>query len=317
MLGEGFPGSKLKLFDEEIAAGVLTQAAGEPAVVQSVDEESFEGAQLVLFAGTPDFAARHAAAALQGGQSVIDLSGGLRDRQDARLWIPSLDSILQARDEDGESPGKVFLSPSAPVIIACAFAAALSPWAVSGASMVFMQPVSERGQEGIEELERQTVSLLSFQPIAKPVFDAQVAFNLMDRFGDASSRTLAAARGAIARDVATYLGERTAVPAIQLLQAPVFHSHAFTIFAMMEGSPDPAEIEQALAAAGFQFPEGDQNAPSAISAAGASQPLLGHVERDPNHASGYWFWGAADNLRMSAVNALAIAQRVLESPEDE
>ena len=35
----------------------------------------------------------------------------------------------------------------------------------------------------MDELHQQTVNLLSFQPLPKDVFDAQVAFNLVARYG--------------------------------------------------------------------------------------------------------------------------------------
>jgi aspartate-semialdehyde dehydrogenase len=124
------------------------------------------------------------------------------------------------------------------VIISCALAAGLIQWTPTGLSLVFLQPVSERGQEAIEELERQTVGLLSFQPIGKTVFDAQVAFNVMDRYGEASAERLGATRESIARDIANYLNNRAAIPAIQLLQAPIFHSHGFSAFAELKESPE-------------------------------------------------------------------------------
>jgi len=312
LLKERIPTADLKLLDEEIAAGMLTEAAGEPAIIRSVDPESFEGARIVFFAGKPEFAAKHADDALRNSPVVVDLSGGLRDRADIRQWIPSLDTVLPAPAVAGRKASKAYYSPSAPVIISCALAAGLMQWSPVGVSIVFLQPVSERGQEGIEELERQTVSLLSFQPIGQTVFDAQVAFNVMDRYGEASAERLGATRESIARDVASYLASRAAVPAVQLLQAPVFHSHGFSAFAELKASPDPSEVEAGLTVAGFKFPDGDKSAPSLISAAGEAKPLLGHVERDPNRRGGYWFWGAADNLRVTAENAVAIADRVLE-----
>jgi aspartate-semialdehyde dehydrogenase len=312
LLKERIPAADLKLLDEEIAAGILTEAAGEPAIIQSVDPESFENARIVFFAGKPEFAAKHADDALRNSSAVIDLSGGLRDRGDVPQWIPSLDAELPPARAGSGKASKAYYSPSAPVIISCALAAGLMEWSPTGASIVFLQPVSERGQEAIEELEKQTVSLLSFQPMGKTVYDAQVAFNVMDRYGEASTERLGATRESIARDVANYLGTRAPVPAIQLLQAPVFHSHGFSAFAELKSSPEPGLVEQGLAAAGFQFPEGDQSAPSLISAAGEPKPLLGHVERDPNRRGGYWFWGAADNLRVTAENAVAIAERVLQ-----
>jgi len=312
LLKERVPSANLTLLDEEIAAGILTEAAGEPAVIQSVDPESFENARIVFFAGKPEFAAKHADDALRNSPFVIDLSGGLRDRGDVPQWIPSLDAALPPVRPAGGKTTKGYYSPSAPVIISCALAAGMMEWSPAGASIVFLQPVSERGQEAIEELEKQTVSLLSFQPIGKAVYDAQVAFNVMDRYGEASTERLGATRESIARDVANYLGTRAPVPAIQLLQAPVFHSHGFSAFAELKSSPEPAAVEKSLAAMGFKFPEADESAPSLISAAGEARPLLGHVERDPNRRGGYWFWGAADNLRVTAENAVAIAERALQ-----
>jgi len=312
LVKERIPTADLKLLDEEIAAGVLTEAAGEPAFIQSVDPESFEDARVVFFAGKPEFAAKHVADALRNSPVVIDLSSGSRDRADIQQWIPSLDAALPPAPPAAGKVSKGYYSPSAPVIISCALAAGLMEWSPTGASIVFLQPVSERGQEAIEELEKQTVSLLSFQPIGKTVYDAQVAFNVMDRYGKGSSERLGAARESIARDVANYLDSRAGVPAIQLLQAPVFHSHGFSAFAELKASPEPGAIEVSLTAAGFKFPAAEESAPSLISAAGESKPLLGHVERDPNRRGGYWFWGAADNLRVNAENAVAIADRVLQ-----
>src|SRR5579862_26286 len=73
----GFPAGEIRLLDEEFAAGTLTELGGEPAVIQTVDETSFDRMRFVFFAGTPQFAARHGAAAQRAGAAVIDLTGGL------------------------------------------------------------------------------------------------------------------------------------------------------------------------------------------------------------------------------------------------
>jgi aspartate-semialdehyde dehydrogenase len=319
LLKDRFPAAELKLFDEEISVMLLTDAGGEPAVVQSVQEDSFQGAQIAFFAGRADLARRHTDEALRAEAKVIDLTGGLRERPDALLWIPSADAIFEgalAAEEIERPEQKIIVSPSAPAIVATALAAALGQWKPTTLSIVFLQPVSERGQEGIEELERQTVGLLSFQSIAQPIFDAQVAFNVMDSFGEQNAAPLEASRASITRDVAACLGNRAAMPAIKLLQVPVFHSYAFTAFAELTGAPDPGQVEDELTAAGFRLPAEGEKAPTTISAAGEARALLGRVERDPNHWQGYWFWGVADNLRVSAENAVAIAERIVNSGED-
>ena len=72
-----FPASDIRLLDEEFVAGTLTEAGGEPAVIETVTAESFERVRIAFFTGSAEFSRRHAEEAHQAGAVVIDLSGGL------------------------------------------------------------------------------------------------------------------------------------------------------------------------------------------------------------------------------------------------
>ena len=123
-----FPSVDIRLLDEEIVAGTLTEAGGEPAVIETVTEDSFERVRFAFFTGSPEFSQRHAAEAQRAGAVVIDLSGGLGALAEAKLWIPSLDSILQSPPV-ALPPGKpqsIFLVPSAPSDAAISISAALA-----------------------------------------------------------------------------------------------------------------------------------------------------------------------------------------------
>src|SRR5258708_14083941 len=50
-----FAGWDFSLLDEETAVGTLTEAAGEPAVIQPVEDGSFVRAKLVFFTGSAPF----------------------------------------------------------------------------------------------------------------------------------------------------------------------------------------------------------------------------------------------------------------------
>src|SRR6202030_29215 len=124
-----FPAAEIRLLDEEIVAGTLTEAGGEPAVIETVDEDSFERVRFAFFTGSPGFSARHGSEARRAGATVIDLSGGLGVESGARLWIPALDSVLPSADAKvvpGE-PRSLFLAPSAPADVAISICAALAP----------------------------------------------------------------------------------------------------------------------------------------------------------------------------------------------
>src|SRR5256886_6591443 len=69
-----FAGWDLRLVDEEIAAGTLTEAGGEPAVIQPVEESSFDRARYVFFTGSLEFTLANLELAHRSGAVTIDRS---------------------------------------------------------------------------------------------------------------------------------------------------------------------------------------------------------------------------------------------------
>lgn len=318
-----FPAGDIILLDASVMAGTLTEAAGEATFIRALDEESFEGARFAFFAGTATDANQNWLAAQRAGATVIDLTGalaaknlGTSENGGAVAWIPSLDPALPPRlapgDDNGPDSRAAYSSPAVPVISVCTLAAALKSLSPQHISALLFPPVSERDQAGVEELESQTASLLSFREIGRPVFDAQVAFNLLSAYGPESQFRLEDLRAAIARDVASYLAGRVPVPAIQLVQAPVFYGYAFAAHAQFGSALPAASFEAAFAGLGVKIVAPGDPAPSNVSAAGENEILLAPVGADPNVPGSVWLWGMADNLRLAATNAVRIAEEVLD-----
>jgi aspartate-semialdehyde dehydrogenase len=306
----------VRLLDEEVVAGRLAAAAGEAAVIQSYSDDSFEDASVVFFAGSPAFTCANIERAIAARARVIDMSGAVGSRAGAVTWIPALDSILPSHlwsDGEARRNAQVFSSPDAGALVAASLAAAFTEWPGAKLSITLLRPVSERGQEAVEELEGQTVKLLSFQPLPKEVFDSQIAFNLCDRYGDASAEKLPDVQTETARSIRAALPSGVEPPAVQIIQAPVFFGYAFSAFAEFDSAPDLTVIGSQLIAAGFQIRRDEEEAPSNVNAAGEVKPLLARLQRDANRANGVWLWGAVDNVRLAAANALAIAEKVLAS----
>src|ERR1700681_1549876 len=104
-----FPASEVILLDESVMAGTLTEAAGEPTFIRSLDEDSFDGVRFAFFAGTIFDAERNWVLAQRAGATVIDLTGAVMASGRATMWIPSLASILAPR------PGSTTDGPAQPV----------------------------------------------------------------------------------------------------------------------------------------------------------------------------------------------------------
>jgi aspartate-semialdehyde dehydrogenase len=309
-----FPATDVVLLDEGVMAGTLTEAAGEPTFIRVLEEDSFEGAHLVFFAGSASEAARNWPAALRAGASVIDLTGTAGSDPRARRVVPALHELmppLPVKGANGSPRALLYVSPTVPVLIACTLSAALTQFSPQRIVLVLMAPVSERDQPGVEELESQTASLLSFREISKTVFDAQVAFNLLAGFGGESRPKLSDIRAAIERETAAFLAGRSQVPAIQLLHAPVFYGHTFTAYVEFSSAIPAERLEGALKSAGAAIGAKDDPLPSNVSVAGVSEIQLAPIEADANAPNAVWIWGAADNLRLASTNAVRIAEDLL------
>src|SRR6266446_2779842 len=306
-----FAGWDLRLVDEEVAAGKLTEAAGEPAVIQPVEEGSFEKARFVFFTGSPQFTRANLLAAHQANATIIDLSGWMAEyppqHPSAAEWFLGL-NMLRGMETPQETA--IYVIPSAAAIAVSALALALAPVGLKRLVVTCFQSVSEAGRAGIEELESQTSQLLSFQNVGKPVFDTQVAFSLLDRFGSGSSHSLGRARRRIRSEVKACVAAKVNKPAVQVVHAPVFYGTMFSAWSELDRAADCQSILEGCKSAGFNITEEEDQSPSNVSAAGESIIQLAVPEPDPAQVGTWWYWGAVDNIRFPAWNAVKLAEKL-------
>jgi aspartate-semialdehyde dehydrogenase len=305
-----FAASDFRLVDEEAAAGTLTEAGGEAAVIQPVEEDSFDRAWIIFFTGSAAFTRANLTLAKRSGAHIVDLSGELAGQVDVHTWLPKI-STVAAKAYAGP-----FAIPSAPAEIIARLAIAVSSLEPSAISAVAFQPVSAAGKHGIEELESQTGQLLSFQSVGKLVFDAQVAYSMLDRFGPSSGQSLSAALAAIRREVQALLPSAPKSPSIQLLHAPVFYGTTVSAAAFLNSNLPAAAITELCVEAGFTVTD-DAAPPSNVSSAGEISLQLAPPSPDPSAAGAFWFWAAADNLRLPAANAVKLADKLLDQTPSE
>jgi aspartate-semialdehyde dehydrogenase len=95
------------------------------------------------------------------------------------------------------------------------------------------------------------------------------------------------------------------MPSIRLIQAPIFHGHSFSVWAEFDEAPGVESIAQSLAKEGFDVRNDEP--PNNVGVAGQSGLGVGAVTEDRNHPRAIWLWMAADNLRLAAENAVAVA----------
>jgi aspartate-semialdehyde dehydrogenase len=159
----------------------------------------------------------------------------------------------------------------------------------------------------MDELHEQTVNLLSFQQLPMMVFGTQVAFNVVPGYGEGSAVTMAAIEDRVLRHYRAITNQHAPVPSLMLLHAPVFHAHTFSIYIDLESPASLDEFEAALAGEHLEFVRKPPSEPSNLNAAG-QQDIQIAVRKDAYSDTGFWIWAAADNLRISASQAVESAE---------
>jgi aspartate-semialdehyde dehydrogenase len=315
LVATGSDGISLRLIaSDDEAPGALTRVGDEPTVVTGLTAESLADARAVILAGSAE--SSRLALELLGDPpdaAIIDLTASAEERPDARLRAPAVESEVE--EDPADAAVHVIAHPAA-IALALFLRRLHANDPIRSSVIQVFAPASEYGAKGVEELQHQTVSLLSFKNMPKAIFDAQTSFNLLARFGEDAPVTLEEAELRIERHLATLLaqpgeGTHAPMPSLRLIQAPVFHGYSFSAWVEFADSPDLEALESSLSIDSIEVRGGDFEPPTNVGQAGQSGISVGGIMPDRNNPDAVWFWFVADNVRLAAENAIAVARQLL------
>ncbi len=308
MLNErNFPAVDIRLLDDDESLGQLEAMGDEISFIQRVRAEQFEHVDFTFFASDEASTRKSWKDARDAGSAIIDLSAALENEPGANvrsLWIERERGQLAPPELQ---PGPCVTAHPVSVALALLLLRAKKAGTIVRAVATIFEPASEHGQRGMDELHQQTVNLLSFQPLPKDVYDAQVAFNMVARYGQKSQTALDSVEARVLRHYQKIAGTDAPRPSLLLLQAPIFHGHALALYVEMDKPVDLPALSQALAGDHVVVPGADEDSPSNVSSAGQGDILLS-LKNDPAQPNGVWLWVAADNLRIAALTAVECAE---------
>ena len=296
------------LLDEEEAQGQLDQVGDEATFLQAIGADAFNHVDFTFFCGTAELTRKHWRQALRSGSTVLDLSGALDQEAGVLIRAPWLGT--EASTADLFTPAVVPAHPAA-LVLALLLERLQHAAPVRFAGATVLQPASEFGRAAMDELHQQTVSLLSFQGLPRAIYDAQAAYNLLPGLGENATVSLKAAEARICRHYEALTGGRGPVLALQVIHAPVFHGHTFSIVVELERPVPIAALEKTLSSNHVDLVLEDTDSPSNLATTGQNNVLV-RLRAEPGapkatEAFRLWLWAASDNLRLNAQNALACA----------
>ncbi|MDZ4800479.1 MAG: Asd/ArgC dimerization domain-containing protein [Bryobacteraceae bacterium] len=287
-----------------------TEDDEEPDEVVALDAEALDNAAAVICAADAATARRawDLAGGVPGGPVFVDLSYGLESLPEARLRSAFGAGLPP------ETSVQITAHPAASAL-ALLVRRLTARYAFRNIVAQIFEPASERGTAGVTELQKQMVSLLSFKPMEKKVFDAQAAFNMLGRYGEDAPEKLEDIELRIERHLASLLAGSGPMPSLRLIQAPVFHGYTFCLWLEFETRPAIEDIEADLESEHVEVRAADVEPPSNVGAAGQGGVTTGLIEADRNNPRAVWLWAAADNYRISADSAAAAVVQILAGGE--
>jgi len=309
VFGESALGEQLRLLaSDDDDATRLADIGGEPAILNKLDPEEVEDAAVVILAGTPE----SSRIALESNPTgvVIDLTGAAEEDPQARVRAPQVENGGYTAAYEGP---QIAAHPAA-LAIALVLSRLHPAFPIVRSIVHVFEPASERGKSGIDELQQQTVSLLSFQQIPKEVFAAQLSFNMLAKLGEEAPVQLHDVEDRIDRHLATLLERADTgvpMPSIRLTQVPIFHGYSLSFWIEFEDAPDAMSLEEALSGDWVDVRPADMEPPDNAGIAGQSGISVGAITPDRNDGNAVWLWLAADNLRLTAETAALIARETL------
>lgn len=306
-----FPAVDVRLLDDDESIGQLEATGDEISFIQSVRSEQFTNVDFTFFASDAECARKNWHRAQEAGSTIVDLSGALESEPGAQIRSVWLERELGELWRPSLQPSPAVVANPAAVVLALLLHRAGKAGVIQSVAATVFEPASEQGQKGMDELHQQTVNLLSFQSLPKDVFDVQVAFNMVARYGAESKLSMESVESRLRRHYKAIAGANAAEPSLLIVQPPVFHAYALAIYVEMKETVDEEKFASALSGDHVTVvPAKDESQPTNANTAGQSNIFVS-LKKDSSHAGGIWLWAVADNLRIAAITAVECAESMI------
>jgi aspartate-semialdehyde dehydrogenase len=310
-LNSSHPDWDLRLADTPDASGKLVAGGDEALVVQPLTPDIFEAGDIAFFAADPQITRAHWREAQSAGATILDLTSALQDEPGDVVRSPWVQTPNIANSR------AALIIPAHPAAVMLGVVASRLSAAFNHVHLAatILEPASQQGSRGLDEMHQQTINLLAFHSLPQEVYDAQVAFNLRVSVGESAKLDMAQISSTIRRDLNAIIGNALASSiSFQLVQAPVFHAYTMSVYAQLPADTDAAAVRRALDGGPIRLTDSHQGSPTNQSIVEEQGIAIGLSEdAAAKNTRGFWLWIAADNLKLAARNAVACAEELAAS----
>ena len=305
-----FPVGKVYALASERSVGKTVAFGNRELEVSDLADFDFSKTQIGLFSAGGSISADYAPAAAAAGTVVIDNTSHFRYDDDIPLVVPEVNAEAIA---DFKNRG-IIANPNCSTI---QMVVALKPIhdavGIERINVATYQAVSGAGRKAIEELVRQTTTLLNGRPLEIAGNAKQIAFNAVPHIDQFLDNRYTREEMKMVWETRKILGDERILVNPTAVRIPVFYGHSEAVHIETRDKISAAEVCELLRnAPGVTVVDGVAlgEYPTAVTeSAGTDAVFVGRVREDISHPRGINLWVVADNIRKgAALNSVQIAE---------
>ncbi|HHT9135187.1 MAG TPA: aspartate-semialdehyde dehydrogenase [Candidatus Avalokitesvara rifleensis] len=310
-----FPLKELRLLASSRSAGKRLKFKDEELTIEELRKDSFKGIDIALFSAGGSVSKEFVPHCVKAGAVAVDNTAAFRMDKDVPLVVPEVNPEEIARHKG------IIANPNCSTI---QLVVVLKPIDnAAGLKRVVVstyQAVSGAGWQAVDELEKETESILSNSgEYKRKIFPHQIAFNALPQIPQSDAFL---PNGYTTEEMKMINETRKIMkkPSLRItattVRIPVIRGHSESVNVETERKLTREETRKILSKAPgvtiMDDPE-HQIYPLATLAAGRDETFVGRIREDSSVENGLNLWIVSDNLRKgAALNAIQIAERLLE-----
>ena len=307
--------SSVRLLASERSEGKVMHVNGQDVVVERLDENSFEGVDIVLFSAGSGVSRKYSPIAAECGAVVVDNSKAFRMDRNVPLVVPEVNA-----DDVFKHEG-IIANPNCSTI---QLVVALAPiHRVNPIKRVIVdtyQSVSGAGGAGVKELEGQTRAAFSGEEVGARKMPHPIAFNVIPEIDTYLDNGYFNEEWKIVQETRKIMHAPNMAISATAVRVPVYVSHSEAVHLELTDPMDAQEVREILSRApGVQVIDNPaaHEYPLPTSVAGTDEVFVGRIRKDVSHPNGIAMWVVGDNVRKgAALNTIQIAEALVSGQSE-
>lgn len=305
-----FPVAELHPVASERSAGETLLFNNKAKVVQDLAQFDFSQVDMAFFTAGGKVSKEYVPMATKEGCLVIDNTSEFRYDDDVPLIVPEINAHLLAKLPDKN----IIANPNCSTIqMLLALQPIYDRVGIARINVATYQAVSGAGKSAINELAKQTTSMLNGVNANVEVFPKQIAFNVIPQIGEFQDNGYTREEMKMIWETQKIFNDADILVNPTAVRVPVFYAHSEAINIETREHIDIKEAAQLIGDAyGVILLEDDYPTPS-LNAVTNDAVYVGRLREDLSHPNGINLWVVADNIRKgAALNAVQIAELVIK-----